>query len=78
MQGPFHYTSGIAYPSDLTILSRVFDRLCREYGFSKEDVEAEDLGKAAMSLFAAGIFEEDELLASLKEYLSRKSSRGRS
>jgi hypothetical protein len=78
VQGPFHYTSGIAYPSDLTLLSKVFDRLCREHGFSKADLEAEDLGKAAMSLFVDGIFEDDELLARLKEYLSRKSGRGRS
>jgi hypothetical protein len=77
MKGPFHSTSGIAYPTDLTLLSKVFDRLCREHGFSKADLEAEDLGKAAMSLFAAGISDEDELLASLKEYLSRKSGRGR-
>lgn len=68
-----HTPSGIAYPEDMQRLREMFDRFCRENGLVNGTAEAEDLAKAVMSLFAAGVDEETALLDSLAEYSRRKT-----
>lgn len=70
---PFHSTNGIAYPEDIKRLREVFDRFCAENGLASGSAEADDLGKAIMSLFAAGVGEETALQDSLTEYLRRRT-----
>jgi len=72
MQERFHSSNGIAYPRDLQLLTEIFDCICKENGFEKGSSDAEDIGRAAMSLFAAGVFDEPEIKASLAEYIKRK------
>ncbi|UVK48550.1 hypothetical protein BPNPMPFG_007941 (plasmid) [Mesorhizobium sp. AR07] len=57
--------SGIAYPDDLALLKRVYDRICQEKGIRAGSAEAEQLAARAMDLFGMGIFEEDALYKSL-------------
>ncbi|RUW67350.1 MULTISPECIES: hypothetical protein [unclassified Mesorhizobium] len=58
-------TSGIAYPDDLALLKRVYDRICQERGIGAGSAEAADLAAQAMALFNAGVFDEDEINRSL-------------
>ncbi|MER9057293.1 hypothetical protein [Mesorhizobium sp. M0910] len=44
--------SGIAYPDDLALLKRVYDRICEERGIRAGSAEAEQLAGAV--LFAKG------------------------
>ncbi|RWA58534.1 hypothetical protein [Mesorhizobium sp.] len=60
-------TSGIAYPDDLALLKRVYDRICQERGIDAGSAEAADLAAQAMALFAAGVFDEDEINRSLSQ-----------
>lgn len=76
MRAPFKSPSGIAYPGDMTILKQVFDRICREHDIRSGSREADDVARAAMSLFGAGVHEEAELLDSLKEFMLRRSGIG--
>ncbi|WP_192247461.1 hypothetical protein [Mesorhizobium caraganae] len=57
--------SGIAYPDDLALLKRVYDRICEERGLRAGSAEAEQLATRAMDLFGMGIFEEDALYKNL-------------
>ncbi|MET2832195.1 hypothetical protein [Mesorhizobium shangrilense] len=57
--------SGIAYPDDLALLKRVYDRICQERGIRAGSAEAEHLAMRAMDLFGMGIFEEDALYKNL-------------
>ncbi|MER9249955.1 hypothetical protein [Mesorhizobium sp. M0590] len=57
--------SGIAYPDDLALLKRVYDRICQEKGIRAGSAEAEQLAMRAMDLFGMGIFEEDALYKNL-------------
>ncbi len=59
-------TGTIAYANDLTLLKRVYDHVCRERGFPSGSPEAAELAAQAMYLFQRGIFEETELLQSLR------------
>lgn len=65
----FHSRNGIAYPKDMEHLRQVFDKFCREHGLTKGSADADDVGRAVMSLYAAGVIEEDALLDSLAEFL---------
>lgn len=53
MNGPFKSTTGIAYPSDMTVLKLVFDRVCKDYDIKSGSRDADDVARAAMSLFGA-------------------------
>jgi hypothetical protein len=66
--------SGIAYPGDMETLKRIYDTLCEERGFSHGSPAAEDLAKAAMNLFAQGVFDGQEIAETLNLYLDRKAS----
>ncbi|WP_054308562.1 hypothetical protein [Mesorhizobium sp. 1M-11] len=66
--------SGIVYPGDMETLKHIYDDLCTERGYRAGSPAAEDLAKAAMDLFAQGVFDEREIIESLREYLDRKSS----
>jgi hypothetical protein len=59
-------TGSIAYPNDLALLKRVFDRVCMEQGFPGGSPEAAELAARSMDLFSQGIFGEAELLHSLR------------
>ncbi len=50
--------SGVAYPDDLALLKRIYDRVCEERGIALGSPEASDLAAEAMKLFSAGIFDE--------------------
>ncbi|RUX51254.1 MAG: hypothetical protein EOS58_24830 [Mesorhizobium sp.] len=65
MINPKVSTSGVAYPDDLVLLKRIYDRICQERGIGTGSPEAADLAAQAMALFAAGIFDEDEISRSL-------------
>ena len=65
-------SGGAAYPGDMEALKRIYDELCREYGFRLGTLPAEDLAKATMDLFGQGIFDEDEIRDSLRRFLSRR------
>ena len=67
--------SGIAYPSDLTLLKRVYDRVCAEQGLAEGCPEAAKLAASAMQLFARGIFEEETLYRELHRSCRPGSSR---
>jgi hypothetical protein len=58
--------SGVAYPDDLTLLKRVYDRICAERTLSHGCPEAAELAAMAMDLFSRGIFEEDALYGELR------------
>lgn len=73
MKGPFHSINGIAYPEEIDLLRRVFDQFCRENGVIPGGPDAEDLSRAAMSLFTAGVVEEAHLVESLAEYVRRRT-----
>ena len=62
-----HYVSksGVAYPDDLTLLKRVYDRICAERGLPHGCPEAAELAEMAMDLFRRGIFEEEALYGEL-------------
>jgi hypothetical protein len=72
---PYYSSIGIAHPDELKLLNEVFDLICREYGLQRESPEAEDIGRAAISLFSAGVLNEAELVTSLREYLRRQTGR---
>jgi hypothetical protein len=72
MQAPFK-SSGIAYPSDMTVLKQVFDRICQENDIKCGSSAADDSARALMSLFGAGVRDETELLDSMKEFMLRNS-----
>lgn len=42
----------IAYPNDLTLLKRVYDRVCMERGFHVGSPEAAELAARSMDLFS--------------------------
>jgi hypothetical protein len=73
MQAPFRSSSGIAYPSDITVLKQVFDRVCQENDIKCGSRAADDVARALMSLFGAGVHDEIELLDSMKEFMLRNS-----
>lgn len=50
--------SGVAYPDDLVLLKRVYDKVCEERGIVAGSTEASDLAIEAMRLFSAGVFDE--------------------
>ncbi|RWM87816.1 MAG: hypothetical protein EOR84_28970 [Mesorhizobium sp.] len=54
--------SGIAFPSDLTLLKQVFDRVCVEEGIPVGSEQAERLSVSAMELFSDGEFDEAPVL----------------
>ncbi|MFE0018905.1 hypothetical protein ACFWXH_28935 [Mesorhizobium sp. NPDC059054] len=67
------FTSGVAYPGDLTALQRIYDDVCDDHGFCHGSPAAEDLARATMDLFSQGILDQDEMIESLEIYLERKS-----
>lgn len=73
MSASFNSHDGIAYPTDLKLLNDVFSRVCREHGLRESSPAAEDVGRAAMSLFSSGVDDEAELFTSLEEFMRRKS-----
>ncbi|HEV2505955.1 MAG TPA: hypothetical protein VGV39_22955 [Mesorhizobium sp.] len=73
MSAPHHFTSGIAYPDDLTLLREIYDDICLQRGFHCGSCAAEDLARATMNLFGQGVIEETEIRESLDIYLGRKS-----
>jgi len=73
MQAPFKSSSGIAYPSDMTVLKQVFDRVCQENDIKCGSRAADDVARALMSLFGAGMHDGTELLDSMKEFMLRNS-----
>ncbi|THF58552.1 hypothetical protein [Ollibium composti] len=73
MQAPFKSSPGIAYPSDMTVLKQVFDRVCQENDIKCGSRAADDVARALMSLFGAGMHDETELLDSMKEFMLRNS-----
>ena len=66
--------NGIAYPTDLKLLHDVFSPICREHGIQAGSPVAEQISCATMSLFASGVIDETELIASLEEFMRRKTS----
>ncbi len=73
MSAPRHFTSGIAYPDDLTLLKEIYDDICLQRGFHCGSAAAEDLARATMNLFGQGLTDEAEIRESLDIYLGRKS-----
>jgi len=73
MQAPFKSPSGIAYPSDMTILGVVFDRICQENGIRRDSRAGDDVARALMSLFSAGVHEEAELLDGMQEFMLNRT-----
>lgn len=73
MSAPHHFTSGIAYPDDLTLLKEIYDDICLQRGFHCGSPAAEDLARATMNLFGQGLTDEAEIRESLDIYLGRKS-----
>ena len=73
MQAPFRSSSGIAYPSDMTVLKQVFDRVCQENDIKCGSRAADDVARALMSLFGAGMHDGTELLDSMKEFMLSNS-----
>lgn len=67
------FTSGVAYPGDLTALQHIYDDVCDDHGFCHGSPAAEDLARATMDLFSQGILDQDEMIESLEIYLERKS-----
>lgn len=65
--------SGIAYPGDMETLKRIYDDLCSEQGYRAGSPAAEDLARATMDLFAQGVFDENEIIESLRQYIERQS-----
>ncbi len=65
MLNPLYSDCGIASPNDLRSLSQAFDRICSERRIGKQGHEGEEVAHAIMSLFAAGIVSEDEIVARL-------------
>jgi len=63
-----HYVSksDVAYPDDLTLLKKVYDRICVERCWAEGSPEAAELAVAAMDVFRRGIFEEDALYRELR------------
>ena len=63
-----HYISksGVGYPDDLTLLKRVYDRICAGRSLAEGCAEAAELAAMAMDLFRRGIFEEDVLYGELR------------
>jgi hypothetical protein len=68
MEAPFVSTSGIAYPDDMELLKRVFDRFCEAHQIIQGGTDAEEIAQAAMSLFQAGVFDEAALWKHLSEF----------
>ncbi|WP_287188411.1 hypothetical protein, partial [Mesorhizobium sp.] len=60
--------SGIAFPSDLTLLKQVFDRVRVEEGIPVGSEQAERLSVIAMELFSDGEFDEAALYERLRLY----------
>ncbi|TIS63867.1 hypothetical protein [Mesorhizobium sp.] len=60
--------SGIAFPSDLTLLKQVFDRVRVEEGIPVGSEQAERLSVIAMELFSDGEFDEAVLYERLRLY----------
>ena len=62
-----HYVSnsGVAYPDDLTLLKRVYDRICAERDLPHGCPEAAELAEMAMDLYRRAIFEEAALYGEL-------------
>jgi hypothetical protein len=73
VQAPFKSSPGIAYPSDMAILKQVFDRVCQENDIKRGGRASDDVARALMSLFGAGVHDETELLDSMKEFMLRNS-----
>jgi hypothetical protein len=73
MRGLSVSSSGIVYPDDRKLLKQVYDRICRENHVEEGSKDAEKIAQAAMSLFQAGVFDEDELRAGLGEFIKRRS-----
>lgn len=59
--------SGIAYPDDLALLKRVYDRVCHEEGLAKGGEDAAYLSKCAMGLFSQGEIDEAILYERLRD-----------
>jgi len=73
MRGLSVSSSGIVYPDDMKLLKQVYDRICRENHVEEGSKDAEKIAQAAISIFQAGVFDEDELRAGLGEFIKRRS-----
>lgn len=72
MVSPISSRSGIAYPDDLALLKRVYDRVCHEEGLAVGSEDAAYLSKCAMGLFSQGEFDETILYERLRDRIPRR------
>jgi hypothetical protein len=71
----FRSSGVVADPEEINMLTRVYDAVCRDHSVRSGTTEADDLARAALSLFEAGLTDETEIFESLNEFLSRKTRR---
>ncbi len=73
MTGSFGLPNQIAYPGEIRLLKEVFDRFCEDHRIEGGGRDAEEIARAIMSLFRAGVFDEVELRESLEEFQRRRT-----
>jgi hypothetical protein len=71
----FHSAGVVAGPEEISMLTSIYDTVCREHGLKRGSTEADDLARAVMSLFEAGLTDETEIFESVNEFMRRKSIR---
>ncbi|RVD69710.1 MAG: hypothetical protein E5V62_11880 [Mesorhizobium sp.] len=59
-------TSGVAYPEDMALLQRVYDRSCQDLDILPGTREANTLAAQIMDIFASGVSDEESFLQLLK------------
>jgi hypothetical protein len=60
------FTSGVANPNQLAVLSAALDDYCLEAGIAPSDVAREEVARHILDLFNRGVDDRDELLSALR------------
>jgi hypothetical protein len=70
--------NGIAFPTDLKVLTDICMRIYHEYGVQEGSAEADEIRQTAFSLFCAGHDNEDRLVTALRASMERRRGLGAS
>ena len=63
---------GVAFPEDLRRLKKIYDDLCFKHQISPTSGTAEDLAKATMHVFSAGVHDEAAIRERLLRFLRQR------